>query len=82
MTREKWCKMFVARVHSRMEYMNMTRAEFTAKVGVNDNKVSRWFRCETVPKAIDIVNISKVLNCSVSWLIDFGDRIEKGDGNE
>ena len=37
MTREKWCKMFVARVHSRMEYMNMTCAEFTAKVGVNDN---------------------------------------------
>ena len=76
MTREKWCIMCAARIRSRMDYIRMTREEFTTKLGVSNTQVSRWLSGGTVPKATDIVNIAKVLNCSVSWLIDYSERVE------
>lgn len=69
--------MFAARVRSRLEYIRMTRSELCEKMGVNLRKYDRWMTGEQIPKAIDIINIAKALNCSVSYLIDFNERVEE-----
>lgn len=77
MTRDKWSTMFAARIRSRLDYMRMTSSEFCEKLGVDRKRYNRWISGEQIPKAIDIVNIAKVLNCSVSWLIDYNERINE-----
>lgn len=75
MTRKEWSNLFAARVRSRLEYMDMTRSELCEKLGIEHKKYDRWMSGEYIPKATDIVNISKVLQCSVSWLIDYRERV-------
>lgn len=77
MTQKEWSNMFANRVRSRLEYMSMTFTEFVTKLGVSSSKVTRWFTGESVPKATDIVNAAKVLNCKVGYLIDYGERVDK-----
>lgn len=77
MTRDKWSTMFAARIRSRLDYMRMTNSEFCKKLDIDYKKYNRWISGEQIPKATEIVNIAKVLNCSVSWLIDYNDRITK-----
>lgn len=77
MTREKWTTMFANRVMSRLDYTRMTRTELCEKLGIDIKKYNRWMSGDQIPKAIEIVNLAKVLNCSVSYLIDFNERVKE-----
>lgn len=76
MTRKEWSNLFAARVRSRLEYIGMTRAELCEKIGIEHKKYDRWVSGEYIPRATDIVNIAKVLGCSVGYLIFYGERVD------
>ena len=77
MTKKEWSNMFAARVQSRLDYMKMTHCEFYKKAKINRKTMDNYFSGRSVPNAINLLNIAKTLNCSVSYLCDFGERVEK-----
>lgn len=81
MTKDRWSILFAARVKSMMDYNNITKKELVARSGLDRKTLDRYLRCEAVPNAIAVLNIAKALRCSVSYLTDFGERVEKGDSN-
>ena len=49
---------------------NMTQAEIAARIGVNQNTVSQWETGERMPRAVMIIQLAKVLDCTVDELLN------------
>ncbi len=48
---------------------NMTQAEIAAQIGVNQNTVSQWETGERMPRAVMIIQLAKILDCTVDELL-------------
>lgn len=49
---------------------NMTQAEIAAQIGVNQNTVSQWETGERMPRAVMIIQLAKILDCTVDELLN------------
>ena len=47
----------------------MTQAEIAAQIGVNQNTVSQWETGERMPRAVMIIQLAKILDCTVDELL-------------
>ena len=48
----------------------MTQAEIAAQIGVNQNTISQWETGERMPRAVMIIQLAKILDCTVDELLN------------
>ena len=70
MTIYEWQLIFSNRVRDRLEDLNMTQRDLGDSIGVSPVMMSRYMNGQIIPKISTIINIAKILNCSVSDLVD------------
>ena len=76
MSEVEWINIFGDNLASMLEDARMTQKELAEEVGVAESTISRFINKQTAPSIFTIVNLSYALDCDISELVDFGDRIE------
>lgn len=71
-TEKEWRKIFSRRVKERMYNLDINQNELADKIGVTPAAISRYLRGARTPRVDVIVKMSRVLNCSTDYLINFG----------
>lgn len=75
----EWLESFRVNLASLLHEANMTQRELADATGIDESTVSRYLSRDPskwiMPSAKTIVNMSYILDCEVSDLIDFGERI-------
>lgn len=66
---------FSNRVRDRREELNMSQRELGDSIGVSPVMMSRYMNGQAMPKIYTIINIARVLKCSVSDLVDVNDFV-------
>lgn len=57
------------RIIERRKQLNMTQEQLADKLGVTQGAVSQWETGLSKPNVVMLVNLSKVLNCTVDELL-------------
>lgn len=71
-TEKEWRKIFSRRVKERMYNLDINQNELADKIGVTPAAISRYLRGARTPRVDVIVKMSRVLDCSTDYLINFG----------
>lgn len=71
-TEKEWRKIFLRRVKERMYNLDINQNELADKIGVTPAAISRYLRGARTPRVDVIVKMSRVLDCSTDYLINFG----------
>lgn len=71
-TEKEWRKIFSRRVKERMYNLDINQNELADKIGVTPAAISRYLRGTRTPRVDVIVKMSRVLDCSTDYLINFG----------
>lgn len=75
MTELEWMDIFGDNLKSLLEESKMTQIELAEEAGIDKSVISRFIKKERIPSLKSIINIAYALDCNVSELIDFGDKI-------
>lgn len=75
MSEQKWLDMFSFNLSNLMRECEITQRDLADKTGLSEGTVSNYMHGIQMPGIKAIINISRVLKCSISDLIDFGERI-------
>ena len=65
----KECEVRFLNIRAKRIEKNMTQAEIAAQIGVNQNTVSQWETGERMPRAVMIIQLAKILDCTVDELL-------------
>lgn len=76
MSEQEWLDIFADNLISMLDEANITQRDLADETGLSEAAISYYLHKRKIPGIRAIVNISYALNCDVSELIDFGDRIE------
>ena len=76
MTGKEWLAYFGVNLIDLLESAKMTQRDLADATGLSEASISGYIRGRKMPGVKAIINIADVLNCSVSELVDFGDRIK------
>jgi len=60
------------RIRAARGRSGLTLKELAAKCGVSANLAFKWEHDQSVPNSSCLVTMSKVLDCSMEWLMDSG----------
>lgn len=71
-TEKEWRKIFSRRVKERVYNLDINQNELADKIGVTPAAISRYLRGARTPRVDVIVKMSRVLDCSTDYLINFG----------
>lgn len=71
-TEREWREIFSSRVRKRMDILDINQNELADKIGVTPAAISRYLRGSRTPKVDVIVKMSRALDCSTDYLINFG----------
>ena len=66
---EKEYEVLSKRIQAAMESIGISQRQLAKEVGVTETTISRWINGKRIPKATDIVALSKVLQCSCDYLV-------------
>lgn len=75
MSELEWLDIFAGNLIEMMWEARMTQSELAELTGLSEGTISNYIHKRQLPGVKAILNISYVLNCDLSELIDFGDRI-------
>ena len=70
MTIYEWQLIFSNRVHSRLKELKMSQRELGDSIGVSSVMMSRYMTGQAMPKFYTIINIARILKCSIDDLVD------------
>lgn len=76
MTELEWLDIFSDNLRDLMSERGYSQRQLADATGLSDTAISYYIHKQKVPGIRAIVNIAYELDCDVSDLIDFGDRIE------
>lgn len=76
MTETEWMNIFGDNLQSLMQERGYTQGDLAAESGLDQTTISRYLNKRCIPSVRAITNLAYVLDCDISDLIDFGDRIE------
>lgn len=76
MSELQWLDIFADNLRDMLKEAKMTQKELAYESGLSKSSISKYILKQQIPNLRAIINISYALNCDVSELIDFGDRIE------
>ena len=76
MTELDWLDAFGDNLVYMMKSSNVTQRELSYFTGLSESAISSYINKRKIPGIKAIVNIADALECTVSELIDYGDRIE------
>lgn len=71
-TEKEWHEIFSKRVRERMHNLDINQNELADKIGVTPAAMSCYLRGFRTPRVDVIVKMSRVLDCSTDYLINFG----------
>ena len=71
-TEMEWRDLFSRYVRERMDILYINQKELVDKIGVTPATISCYLKGSRTPKVDVIIKISRVLECSMDYLIDFG----------
>lgn len=71
----EWLHMFGDNLKCLLYEANMTQRELARELDVAESTISRYISGEQLPSIKNVVNISYVLDCDVSEMVDFGEPI-------
>lgn len=77
MTEAQWSRKFSEKVRKLMNYKGFSQRELATIAKIPENTLSRYLNGQRIPRADQIVNIAKALECSTSELIQFGEMVTK-----
>ena len=77
LTKAQWCRKFSEKVQKIMGYRGFSQRELARVAKIPENTLSRYLSGQRIPRADQIVNIAKALDCTVSELIQFGEMVTK-----
>lgn len=75
MTELEWMDIFGDNLREMLKEANMTQKELADAANVEESSISRFIRKERFPSLKSVINISYALDCDLSDLVDFGDKI-------
>ena len=76
MTELDWLDAFGDNLVYMMKSSNVTQRELSYSTGLSESAISSYINKRKIPGIKAIINIADALECTVSELIDYGDRIE------
>lgn len=76
MTETEWLDIFTSNLIEMMHEKGYTQRDLADATGLSEGTISNYINKRQIPGVRAIVNISYELDCDVSDLIDFGDRIQ------
>lgn len=76
MTYSEWSETFSDNLKSFMKEKNISVTELSNEIGLSHQCIYGYLQKRYIPSAVVILNIAHVLDCDVSDLIDFGDRVK------
>ena len=77
MTYLEWIDIFNDNLKSLMKEKNISVKELANEIDVSQQCIYGYLQKRYIPSAVVILNIAYALDCNVSDLIDFGDRVGK-----
>lgn len=77
MTEAQWSRKFSEKVRKIMIYRGYSQRELAKLSRIPENTLGRYLNGKRIPRADQIVNIAKALDCSTSELIQFGEMVIK-----
>lgn len=77
MTEAQWKCKFSEKVLKTMNYRGISQRELARIAKIPEPTLSRYLNKQRIPRADQIVNITKALECSTSELIQFGEMVTK-----
>lgn len=75
MSEVEWMDIFSDNLVSAMKDARITQRELADMTGLGEATISRYISRQRIPNIKAIINLAYALDCDVSDLIDFGDRI-------
>ena len=76
MTEVEWMGIFSDNLLSLMQERGYSQGDLADESGLDRTTINRYLNKQCIPQVKAIVNLSYVLDCDISELIDFGDMIE------
>ena len=76
MSEIEWIKIFGDNLREMLEEECMSQRDLSEETGLSIITINRYINKQQMPTIKAVLSISYALNCNVSDLIDFGDRIE------
>lgn len=76
MTELDWLDAFGDNLVYMMKSSNVTQRDLSCFTGLSESAISSYINKRKIPGIKAIINIADALECTVSELIDYGDRIE------
>jgi DNA-binding Xre family transcriptional regulator len=67
---ESWKRNFAERLFRRMRVMHITQEELAKLTGISQVTISKYVNAKAMPNGINLSRLARVLECSVSELID------------
>lgn len=77
LTEAQWRRKFSEKVQKIMAYKGFSQRELAKMAKIPEPTLSRYLNRQRIPRADQIVNIAKALDCSVTELIQFGEMVTK-----
>lgn len=75
MSEIQWLHMFGDNLKCLLYEANMTQRELAKELDITESAVSRYISGERMPSLTTVINISYILDCDVSEMVDFGSPI-------
>ena len=76
MTEKEWKHRIAITLRQKMLDSDMTQSELAKASHLSQGAISNYLNERSVPDIRAIINLSVALNCKVSNLADFGEKIE------
>lgn len=76
MDEKKWLEIFAERLSIAMYDAKYTQRDLAEMSGISESTISKYLNRQQIPGIKAIINMSYVLDCSVSDLVDFGEMID------
>lgn len=80
-----WKPVFVIRLTSRREALNLSKSELARRIGVRHVQIVEYEKGRKTPSAETLIALAQVLECSLDWLCGLSDQprpCNHGTGDE
>lgn len=76
MSELEWLDIFGDNLVEMLEYANMSQRDLADEAGLSESTISNYINKRKIPSLRAIINIAYALDCDLTDLIDFGDKID------
>ena len=71
-----WRAKFAEKLSEKMNEKGYSQSTLANKAHLTQPDISRYLSGQSTPNIRAVINLSYVLNCTMSELVDFGERIQ------